>query len=174
MTSGPKPVKEKRKKKKRPKSERQVLKQRLDEIVPSITKQRDGWQCVQCGDRQHPTNGHVIVRGVYGTRWDLLNQHCQCATCNMKHQHKPHLYISWFCKEFGYDMWEELNRRAEDKREPDWTVVEMRELLADYEDLYGRMQTLGVYDKSMLIAFGAYGQYCRNLPYKIPPDVQRG
>ena len=76
----------------------------------------------------------------------------------MIHRHKPHLYISWFCKEFGYDAWMELTKRAEDKREKDWTVIEMRELLADYEDLYGRMQTLGVYDRSMLIAMGAYGQ----------------
>ena len=158
MTACPKPVKEKRKKKKRPKSERQIIKAKLDAIVPQITKQRDGWQCVTCGDRSRPTNGHVIPCSVYGVRWDLANQHCQCAPENFIHRTKPHIYISWFIKEFGLDMWNELNRRAGSRLEKDWSVIEMRELLERYEDLLERMQTLGVYDRSMLIAMGAYGQ----------------
>lgn len=165
MKPYPKPKKKKHRKKKRRPSERMILKSALDEIVGKIVKQRDGWQCVQCGTRERPTKGHVLVCSVYGVRWDLMNVFCQCAGCNNMHRFQAHLYINWFQNQFGMDEWKALLQRAEAKPlEKCWKVPEMRELLAEYEDLYERLQELTVYGFEAfsgvfteLTKMGAYG-----------------
>jgi len=154
MPAAPKPQKRVKTKRTFTKSERTELEAKLDTIVSEIVRQRDGHQCVLCWSRSEPTNGHIIPRAKMGTRWDLLNCHCQCAECNAAHNFDDTRYITWFKQNFGAKAWEELNRR----KDREWSVTELRELLECYQDLQERLGRLGMYDRTMLIAQGAYGK----------------
>lgn len=154
MPPSPKPQPREKTKRTFSKSERTELEAKLDTIVSEIVRQRDGHQCVLCWSIYNPTNGHIIPRAKMGTRWDLANCHCQCADCNSAHNHDDSRYVTWFKREFGAKMWDELNRR----KDKEWSVIELRELLSRYQDLQERLGSLGLYDRSMLIAIGAYGQ----------------
>ena len=132
----------------------------LDAICSKMVVHRDGYQCVLCGSRIQPQNGHVIVRGKWGTRWNLKNQNCQCSACNIRHgkAQQAHYYINWFIQKWGHEEWWKLCEQAEGRRfGKDWTVIEMQELLEYYEALFERMETLSVFDDSTIRELGLYG-----------------
>jgi hypothetical protein len=155
MKPYPKPIKIKRR---RPKSERRQLVQKLDDVTKLIVKTRDGWQCVQCGSRSLIGWGHVIPRGNYSVRWDLDNLNAQCNSCNLQHNHFPNLYIGWYIKRFGLERWNRLNEKAIHRRmSKDWTVIELRDLLEKREKLLEIIQHLSLYDEKIKWKLGLYG-----------------
>lgn len=134
----------------------------LDKLCSDIVRRRDGFQCVLCGSRQNPQNGHVLVRGKWGTRWALDNQFCQCDSCNIRHgkAQQAHYYYNWYMSRFGVAKWEELCKRAESRpgiAGKDWAITELRALLEHYEDLYDRLCSMAVHDEAMLKEIGLYG-----------------
>lgn len=93
------------------KSARKRLVAALDRVCSEYIRKRDNSQCVVCGSREQPTNGHLFTRSAYSTRWDELNCHCQCWACNYSHEHNPGPYTSWFVRKYGIDTYDELLRK---------------------------------------------------------------
>ena len=134
----------------------------LDNVCRDIVRHRDGYQCVLCGSRVQPQNGHVLVRGKWGTRFDLLNQHCQCASCNIRHgkAQQSWYYYNWFKDKWGMGAWDYLCELAESKRDNKaWSVLELQTLLEEYEKLLDDLGGLAVHDEKMLIGLGYYGRW---------------
>jgi len=133
----------------------------LDSLCSDFVRRRDGYQCVLCGSHEQPQNGHVLVRGKWGTRWDLLNQHCQCSSCNIRHgkAQQAHYYYNWFMGRWGMGAWEYLCEKAESRRDnKSWTVLELQDLLEHYEALYEKLQGMASYDNYELVMSGFYGE----------------
>ena len=84
---------------------------RLDRLVSSIVRTRDG-RCVTCGTTESPQCGHFVGRMFINTRWDLTNCHQQCAGCNMLHESDPVPYGLFIDARYGRGYPEELSRRA--------------------------------------------------------------
>lgn len=143
-------------------SEHAALVDLLDRVCSELVRRRDGYQCVLCGSRQQPQNGHVLVRDLYGTRWHLKNQNCQCGACNILHgkRGQAHHYYAWFQAKWGMEEWSSLVAASELKNMAGgkaWTVPELQAMLTRYEALLERLKTLAVYDEAMLREIGAWG-----------------
>ena len=142
-------------------SEHAALVDLIDAVCSKMVVHRDGYQCVLCDSRVQPQNGHVLVRGLYGTRWALDNQFCQCASCNIRHgkAQQAHYYYNWYKAKFGEEHWLNLCARAEEKRDAkSWTVTELRTLLVEYEEMWERLQMMAVHDPASLRRMGYYGE----------------
>ncbi len=104
-----------RPKKRKKRSARKIMIDKLDVIVSLIVRRRHPY-CVTCGKKENLTCGHVFSRAHYATRWDLDNCFTQCMGCNLKHEYDPMPFYDWYQKEFGtekfrevYNKWKEIS-----------------------------------------------------------------
>jgi len=148
----PKPTREKRGKRKQPKSERRQLEAKLDTLTSLIVRWRDEC-CVICGKIEFLDCGHLIKRGKRAIRWNLKNTNGQCRGCNFKHNHYPEVYTLWFILTYGQDEYDKLVRLSE--RGIEITVPELRALLERYQALWDNRPS--VYDRAELVRLGYYG-----------------
>jgi hypothetical protein len=113
----PKPIKVLRTKKRKKKTNRQLLEKQADTLVREIVLKRDGF-CVcpspKNGHGNVRTPGHLISRTRQSLRWSLLNTNEQCQSCNFLHEHKPEIYTAWFIRQFGSETYQKLVNDAED------------------------------------------------------------
>lgn len=134
--------KAKTKKKRKPKSDRKKLVEKLDVIVSLIVRARDR-RCVLCGNRTNLTNGHLFTRALYQIRWDLDNCHAQCIGCNFLHEFDPYPYTEWFRKKFGDKLYHDLYRKGHNGKR--FSDLELKQLLAHFQEIYEKNPLL---DKS--------------------------
>ena len=105
----PKPVKREKSKAKPVKkiSSRGALIKTAHSIMRDIVIVRDG-RCVcpppEKGHSEILQAGHIVQSTKPGTRFDLLNVHCQCSACNGRHVHFEHYYVDWFIGKFGIEQ----------------------------------------------------------------------
>jgi hypothetical protein len=133
-------------KKRKFKSERKKLIDKLDFVTSRIIRHREK-DCVTCAaglskyaeakamgeelpNRGGLTNGHVFSRESYSLRWDVRpngNCHTQCQSCNMSHEFDPYPYYKWFIDKFGLEQWEQLHIDYR-RRVAHWKDWELEEL----------------------------------------------
>ena len=92
------------------KSERKKLVARLDKVFSEYIRQRDG-ACVICGKRDRLTAGHLFTRTAYSTRWDVLNTHCQCTGCNLRHETDWVPFETRFKDKYGEEEFDKLYKK---------------------------------------------------------------
>ena len=148
----PKPTREKRGKRKQPKSERRQLEAKLDTLTSLIVRWRDG-ECVICCRKEPLDCGHLIKRGKRAIRWNLRNTNAQCKNCNYRHNYHPEIYTLWFVLTYGKDEYANLVGLSE--RGIEMTVPQLRVLLEHYQALWDNRPS--VYDKAELVRLGYYG-----------------
>ena len=106
MISKPKPEKKEKKKRKPVKkvSSRGALIKKAHKIMREIVIERDGG-CVcpppENGHSDVLQAGHIIPSTKSGVRFDLYNVHCQCHSCNGRHEYYEYFYVDWFLQKFG-------------------------------------------------------------------------
>jgi hypothetical protein len=93
--------------KKGPKITRKGLVKKLDAAFSEFIRERDK-KCVVCKTTIDLTCGHLFTRTAYSTRWDEVNCHCQCLSCNYIHESNPHPFCSWFIHKFGLEAYDNL------------------------------------------------------------------
>lgn len=112
----PKPIKAIKSKKRKKKTNRQLLERQADGLVREIVLRRDRF-CVcpapKNGHGNVRTPGHLISRTRQSLRWSLLNTNEQCMSCNFLHEHKPEIYTAWFIRTFGAEVYQKLVSEAE-------------------------------------------------------------
>jgi hypothetical protein len=112
----PKPAKVIKAKRRKKKTNRQLLEKQADSLVREIVLKRDRF-CVcpapKNGHGNVRTPGHLISRTRQSLRWSLLNTNEQCMSCNFLHEHKPEIYTAWFIREFGVEAYQQLVKDAE-------------------------------------------------------------
>ena len=93
-------------KKRKIKSKRRRLTDRLDEVCRNIIRLRDNNQCQKCGKMVKGTDSHachVVAKGGGASfrRWDLLNFFLGCTHCHFQFWHDNPLQGSlWFRGKF--------------------------------------------------------------------------
>ena len=83
----------------------------LDRVCRAVVIKRDK-RCVICGSEFDLQQGHYIHRGSYGVRWDLQNNHAQCARCNNLHEHDTEPYTDVMICKYGAEVVDELRKKA--------------------------------------------------------------
>lgn len=131
----PKPIKTKQKSI----NGQRFLETKADRLVRDIVMLRD-FRCVcpppvKNGHSNVMQPGHLITRGRKYVRWDLLNVHVQCSSCNLLHNHFSEIYTKWFIVEFGEEAYIKLvddSGRMSKLRTPDLRVLcdELEKILA--------------------------------------------
>jgi len=73
-------------------------------------RERDGWRCVLCGERDPKVleAGHLFSRVFTATRFFTGNVFCQCRSCNRYHEINAHIFTLWFIRQFGLPSYEAL------------------------------------------------------------------
>ncbi len=98
-----------RKAKKKAKSYKTLVTE-LDRLFSRYIIRRDG-HCVVCGTNIRLTCGHLFSRRHHNTRWDMDNCHCQCATCNLKHNYDPYPFTEYVRLKIGQMKLDLLHKR---------------------------------------------------------------
>jgi len=124
-------VKQKKQKRRRSKSERRQLEEKLWNLTADFVKARDGC-CVTCGATEGLTISHWIPAGKQRIRYDLRNCNCQCSTCNGAHNHWHYYYDNYMLKTYGESVMVELTELAMPKKWK-WSVIDLRALVAERE-----------------------------------------
>lgn len=81
------------------------LKTKADATFSIWIRARDKNTCVICHSRENIQCGHLIKRGKMATRYNELNCHALCSSCNYKDNFEPQHYLSWFLLEHGKDWY---------------------------------------------------------------------
>ena len=91
---------------------RKGLVRECDKAFSDLVRERDGWRCVLCGekDRDLLDAGHFLDRGHFATRWSEMNVHCQCKSCNNLHRYDKWPYTEWMLNKYGQKRIDELHR----------------------------------------------------------------
>lgn len=96
---------------KRPKSDAQKTRDRLDRKMSLYIRARDG-RCMVCGSQENLQNGHYLSRVFFNTRWDFENCNTQCARCNKMHEYDPEPYRQFMAEKYGEEIIQELAQKA--------------------------------------------------------------
>ena len=113
-------------------SPRKGLIKKADIAFSFYVRERDR-RCVLCGSRDRLTNGHLITRSKYSTRWDIRNGFCQCVGCNMRHEYDFTPYVEWWTKRFGDHEYHQLV--ADSNRIRKYTDEDLKEIATFYQNL---------------------------------------
>lgn len=109
--SKPKPIKVIRPKKRKKKSNRQLLEAQARTIVRDIVLKRDKFCTCPAPKNGHSDvlqSGHLISSVKGSVRFDLRNCNCQCSSCNMIHEHYPERYTYSFQGMYGKEEFDKL------------------------------------------------------------------
>ena len=105
----------------KPVARRKLLVKELDTIFSRyirIKASNDGVaRCVTCGVRDSwklMDNGHYLVRGKLGTRFDERNCHVQCRKCNRLGQGMMTQYTLFMKARYGQSVIDELKAKSRD------------------------------------------------------------
>ena len=106
------------------------LLKKADKVFSLYIRNRDK-KCVCCGATENLQNGHLIKRGRKSIRFHEKNCNCQCASCNIKHNHYPEFYTNWFIKKYGQAEYEALIEQSKELKK--FTIMELEELIKKYD-----------------------------------------
>lgn len=121
------------------KSELKRLEDEVWRLQSKMVRLRDK-KCVQCGATEKLTQGHIISTKMAATRYDWLNVHCQCSTCNYRHQFSPDLYQAWFVGKYGGSAFVELSQKAHQPHK--FTKDELERLKMGFELLIESLEKI--------------------------------
>ena len=112
----------------KPKSVRK-LKKELDRIFSLYVRNRDRKICFTCG-RPGNQAGHFISRRHNSTRYDELNTHAQCVSCNV-FKHGNHAeYAYRLIQKYGRKEFEQLIKRGREIKQ--FKAQELETLIQRY------------------------------------------
>lgn len=146
MNPTPKPTARTKTKKKRPRSDWQKLRDKLDRIFSKYIRLRDRIdsehsRCISCGKIVHwksLDNGHFIGRQFLSLRWNEKNCNAQCKYCNNFKEGNKYEYGKALDKKYGAGTADKLEIIKSQKRP--YNNVEMQELIKHYEKLVKEME----------------------------------
>ncbi len=99
-------------------------KKKCDDLAGKIT--RSAGACMRCGSTEWLQTSHIIGRRYSGTRTDLRNLQCLCASCHRRFTDWPREFSRWITESIGSELYEELQRKAETVSKMDWETEYIR------------------------------------------------
>lgn len=116
------------------------LKKKLDKVFSVFIRRRDRFVCFTChkvGDKKSIQCGHYISRTYTVTRWDEVNCHAQCVSCNVFGGGNMAVYALNMVNKYGAKVLAELD--AKKRREVKLSTLQLRILISKYESLAERL-----------------------------------
>ena len=140
MIPFPKPTKEDRPKKKRKKSPRTLLKERVIRAFSQFVRLNESDEsgtgaCITCGTLRYykaAHAGHFVRCGKEATRFDERNVHFQCPECNTYREGERWKFGKWLQEHYYEGLPEELEAKALERK--CWTIEELEGLLKYYRE----------------------------------------
>lgn len=90
-------------------------------------RQRDKGKCYTCPHHNDPKKmqcGHFVPRQYLATRYNEINNHCQCYACNMLYNGQPDIYALRLEKDYGKGVVLKLNAlRSVIKKDMDYKAI---------------------------------------------------
>jgi hypothetical protein len=114
------------------KSPRKAAVKYADDQMSLYIRARDK-RCVLCGKRENLTNGHLITRGKYSTRWLEKNCYCQCTGCNCLHEYQPERFTLWWIGKHSIEEYEEMVLESNTPKK--FSTAEIRAIGEMYRDM---------------------------------------
>ena len=133
------------KKKRRKKSERQKIVDKLDTLFSKVVRTRDRYSCQKdkctCLNNKYTQCCHIWGRRSEATRWDEKNAITMCYYHHLTWaHHEPLEFSEWIKKKIGSKLYYALRKKSETPT-PQRTVEQLGEL---YDEL---KEKLAYYDK---------------------------
>jgi hypothetical protein len=72
--------------------------------------------------------GHFITATKAATRWDPMNVHWQCPTCNFQHEHQPYPYTQYMLDRYGKKALDKLQIRSWSREGKPYNMPELAEI----------------------------------------------
>lgn len=117
-------------------SERTILEAELDRLCSIYIRRRDG-KCVTCHSRKNLTCSHFYKRAYQEVRYEVhTNLNTQCETCNQNHNTDRSAYTAYMVKKYGVETIRILHSATRSTTFK-WSIPELREKLAEIQDLLG-------------------------------------
>ena len=79
-----------------------------DAAFSDAIRERDGWQCRNCGGQSDIQCAHIISRKFSRTRTDPSNAIALCASCHTHFTQDEFLWVDWCVEKFGRAYIDEL------------------------------------------------------------------
>lgn len=92
-------------------SKRKFAVKKADTYFSLYIRARDG-RCVCCGAVTNLQCGHLFTRSYFTIRWDPMNAFCQCAGCNLSHEHDPGPLTRHFLRIYDAEAYEALHKKG--------------------------------------------------------------
>ena len=109
------------------------LKREAWKVFSLWIRNRDNWICYTCGAQRKGAGmhaGHFVPRSHNSTLFDPMNNHAQCATCNIWKRGEPGIYASRLLKEYGREAFEDLVKRGRETKQ--FKPSELEEIIKKY------------------------------------------
>jgi Bacteriophage Lambda NinG protein len=93
---------------------RSAIKAKLWDAFSLFIRKRDNFTCFTCGKSKesHPDTvfqaGHLFSQIKTAIQYDERNVHCQCYSCNTKHNTDPDIYREKFIEKYGRELFDRL------------------------------------------------------------------
>lgn len=91
------------------------LRLKLDKVFSEYIRRRDRGICCTCGVQKEwklQQAGHYISRSHLSTRYNEINVHCQCISCNVFKSGNMPSYTLFLQRKFGGQIIEELYKKS--------------------------------------------------------------
>lgn len=115
------------------------LERTLDDLTRQIVLLQEK-KCFTCPATSGLQCGHLFTRTWRSVRWEVeglgpvgANCHAQCSLCNKTHEGVPQIYESAYIDKYGWDAYDDLDRRAHSKHK--FTYSELLDMIAEREAL---------------------------------------
>ncbi len=116
------------------------LKKKLDKVFSVFIRRRDRFVCFTCrkvGDKKSIQCGHYISRTYTATRWDEVNCHAQCVSCNVFKSGNMAVYALNMTNKYGASVLAALD--AKKRHEVKLSTIQLSILISKYESLAERL-----------------------------------
>lgn len=129
------------KKKRKKRSERQILVTKIDKIFSLVVRTRDRFSCQKdkcpCLNNKHTHCCHIWGRRSEATRWDEENAITMCYYHHITWSHREPLeFAEWIKKRIGDKLYYALRKKSETVT-PQRTLDQLKEL---YDELKERLK----------------------------------
>ena len=104
----------------------------LDRVFSIYIRRKENNVCFTCGSTKNSQCGHYVSRKYLSLRWDELNCHCQCSSCNIFKNGNMDEYARKLELKYGFGI---LQKLAEIKAKTvKYTVDELDILIKHYTE----------------------------------------
>ncbi|KKL81010.1 hypothetical protein LCGC14_1999020 [marine sediment metagenome] len=107
------------------------IKKKADKVFSEYIRKRDKNICFTC-NKEGNQAGHYISRRYNNTRYNDVNVHCQCVSCNIFKHGASDVYALRLQQKYSYEVLHYLNIEKNILKQ--WTIPELEGIVKCYQE----------------------------------------